>query len=493
MINLSDKKIIMSISSKDIEDIDLIIKNNTDKGNFLYQTNLLSIQISQSDPHSKIASDAQAISKNISMIDFSDCEIYLKKNGFLSPTEVITFSKTDWNPALKTPFYDNANLTKANSVSFVLYAANGTKINMDLCSNTTVDINIHLNNLDALNMTKYNEILKKGYDLYDKDSDYFNSLCVPMRMDDKAVTINDRKEEFDNLNVTCTGGCQYQKINVSIGYLKCKCNSTDTDKEITPEFKDVILDVFNSTNFLIIECYMTTFTYPDFFNNNGFIGSVVMTTMMATLIIIYNHLDTDIAMNIIKLDNVIKFEVNYFEKTMNPNEYFGVQEANELGQPNNNGNEMMNLNQQDNVNNKKVDNSEIKENKEKKDNKENNAERENKDKESILSISHIVNAQNENDNISYITNPSLVGAGAGNNNENINNSNNNTNNNNNIINIQKNESNTIKKDDIVHGENVEEEKEEKNEERVEDLILNTTESTNFKKATKGKYHNKKIS
>ena len=136
---------------------DLVIKNyntSTSNSSIIYQTNLLSIQISQSDEDSKQKAKDQALSKNLSLVDFSSCENYLKDNVYLNKSDVLFYSKTDWNPSLKVPFYSNANMTKANSVSYVIYAPNGTKINMDLCSNTTVAIGVYLNNLNSLNLTK---------------------------------------------------------------------------------------------------------------------------------------------------------------------------------------------------------------------------------------------------------------------------------------------------------------------------------------------------
>ncbi len=117
-----------------------LLKENKCKS-LIYKTNLLSIQLSQSDKKSKARTDKEALKNKLSIIDFSSCENFLKENGYLAKNESIVFSKTDWNPALRAE-RSNVTATKSASVSYELFAQNGTKIDMRRCSNTYTDIKI---------------------------------------------------------------------------------------------------------------------------------------------------------------------------------------------------------------------------------------------------------------------------------------------------------------------------------------------------------------
>ncbi len=132
---------------------------------------------------------------------------------------------------------------------------------MDICKNLTTDIKIYAN----LNLTKYKKFKKKGYNLFDANSTYFTDICIPMRINDSAVTINDRRKEFNNFNTTCTGRCVYSTFNLSIGYVNCKCNASNTEKEVTTKYETIILNVFKQSNFYIVKCFDTTFSYVRFF------------------------------------------------------------------------------------------------------------------------------------------------------------------------------------------------------------------------------------
>ncbi len=53
--------------------------------NAVLQTNLMAIQFGKSDPKSKAFSERQALSKNLSLINFQDCETQLRSMDFLKP------------------------------------------------------------------------------------------------------------------------------------------------------------------------------------------------------------------------------------------------------------------------------------------------------------------------------------------------------------------------------------------------------------------------
>jgi len=226
--------------------------------NFLIQSKLLSIQVGRSDNQSMIVSEEDSINKKISIINFKECEQHLRNISYLKPTDVLTFVKTDWNPLLSTNTFDS-NITKSSGVTYKLFFANGTAVNMDLCNGTLTELKIYLNNMNSTDLDKYALMISQGIDIFDANSSYFNSLCIPMKINDTAYTVQDRREDFSNVSASCTGGCKYDGINAKNGYASCVCNSNNPDVEVKPDFVNILIGVFNETNFFIVECYTTVF------------------------------------------------------------------------------------------------------------------------------------------------------------------------------------------------------------------------------------------
>jgi len=232
----------------------IVSANNSTNISKIYETDYFSLQISSSISDIKAKADQAAIFKNLSLIDFSSCEQHLKDINVIKQNDSLRFSKIDWNADTKSNSLINENITNLDSISYSLYTLSGEKIDMNLCKDTTTTILMHIGDFNiSLNTT--------GYNPYDVSDDYYNDQCRPMLANDTSATLNDKRNSFPDLNYTCSQGCTYQKINVSNGYLSCNCNSSLANSEIAPEYGKVILNILNSTNIFILECYHTFLLY----------------------------------------------------------------------------------------------------------------------------------------------------------------------------------------------------------------------------------------
>ena len=233
-----------------------LVKNNLNNTESkLYVTKLMSILISSSSESNKEKDINNAIKNNLTIIDFQECEDFLKTHGYLPKNEVISYSKNDWSAMLKSN--QNENTTESGSMSFDLYSSNGTLINKNLCNNTKTKVLIPI---IGFNDEMLKNLTKDGFDLSDQKSEYFSSLCIPMKKGDKANVLEDRLSEFNSLNLTCSKGCDYQSLNLTIGYLVCECN-TNENNEINSEYGTILLSVFQLVNINIVTCWRTTFKF----------------------------------------------------------------------------------------------------------------------------------------------------------------------------------------------------------------------------------------
>jgi len=199
-----------------------------------------------------------AIKNNLTIVNFQECEDYLKKQGYIAQNQTISYSKTDWNSALKA--IQNVNTTNSTSVSFSLYASNGTEIDKLLCSHINTEFLIPI---IGFNDEMRSNLTKNGYDLTNPNSSYFYDMCIPMKANDTAVTIKDRESEFSTANLVCMQGCTYKSINLTIGYISCLCDTNGPD-EVASEFGTIFLDVFIQSNIEIIKCWKTVLQYVNY-------------------------------------------------------------------------------------------------------------------------------------------------------------------------------------------------------------------------------------
>ena len=91
-----------------------LIKNNINgTESKLYETQLLSILLS--NENNKEQDISIAIKNNLTIVNFKQCEDFLKSEGYLAQNETLYYSKVDWNAAIKSNI--NENTTNTTSVS----------------------------------------------------------------------------------------------------------------------------------------------------------------------------------------------------------------------------------------------------------------------------------------------------------------------------------------------------------------------------------------
>ena len=139
-----------------------------------------------------------------------------------------------------------------------LSGTNLTKLNLSLCENSKIFINIPL-------------ILNDTIDKFNSKSGYYNDICYTTTSENGTdVTLADRKEEFKKGNKTiCQDDCDFEDYDNYILQAKCSCKV----KESSPSFANMTInitkiitnfkDIEVITNLNILECY------KKLFNKNG--------------------------------------------------------------------------------------------------------------------------------------------------------------------------------------------------------------------------------
>ena len=129
---------------------------------------------------------------------------------------------------IKEDLLNNENSTNSaiRSIDYKFILQNGTILNLDII---TEDIyaSIYFPLIDD-NLAKYNYSLyfsEQGYDIYDKNSSFYNDKCSSAHLDDNDITLSDRKKDiYPNNVIICPDNCKYKKFNIEEKIINCDCN-----------------------------------------------------------------------------------------------------------------------------------------------------------------------------------------------------------------------------------------------------------------------------
>lgn len=238
-----------------VEEMTKILINNAIKNNYAstinsdYKGNYFFIQIYEDSEQQRIINEKTQKENNLSIIILDQCALDLKK--YYDLQKDILIGKIDWDPKLsaKRNFGD---------VTLKYYNPNnGEEITedtyKDICSNRTLIIKYPLNNIPIDNF-EYEKYINKTFNIYDAQSDFYNSRCTPLRNDTSKgdITMNRRLDFiYRNLTLSCGDFCKFTKLEDN--YIHCKCR--DLEKQKNKAFiRDLGLSPYSVLNLGIIAC-----------------------------------------------------------------------------------------------------------------------------------------------------------------------------------------------------------------------------------------------
>ena len=219
--------------------------------------------------------------RNISLIDFGECEKILKKHYKI---DYLLVFKMDVKLDESSPTY----------IEYEVYSPlNKTKLDLSLCENTQIDIYVPLN-LDNNTNDLFASMIKNGIDILNKNDSFYNDICTSFTSDDGTdMTLNDRQTTYYNEDIhLCEDNCEYISYNTMNGKAKCQCpiKKQINDIKIISYDNDLksILDIKTVSNIELIKCYKLTFSKDGLKNNYGCIILIIMISIFISLIIAYN-------------------------------------------------------------------------------------------------------------------------------------------------------------------------------------------------------------
>ena len=247
--------------------------------------------------------------KNLSIIDFGDCENILKEENNI---DYLIILKIDIKVNINSPNILNYEIYNPKSLE---------KLNLSLCRNVTINtyINFYPSKEALDKIIKLNE---SGFDLYNINDSFYQDLCTPFTSDDGTdILLSDRKNDFyENISL-CETGCTYLKYDYITQRVKCECpvkNEIDINekKEDKDNFFSNFIDEDTFSNIKVLKCFKLVFSKKGHSNNIGSYIFLILIFSLIVLSVIYRIYQIRNIMRILR--KIIKVE-NFIEKINNEN------------------------------------------------------------------------------------------------------------------------------------------------------------------------------
>ena len=221
-----------------------------------------------------------------SVIDLGNCDDILKEHYHINKNSSLLIMKLE----------KITNFSSERSLQYEVYEPyNKTKLNLSICSNTTIDIYTPVILSEKL-QNLYEELKDMGYDLFDINSSFYQDICTPYSSNDGTdVLLSDRVNYYyNNEETVCQSNCKLSYYLMESKYMKCNCdimNAEINTQEITKFNSKLIYKSFYNilkyTNYKVLNCYKLAFSINSITINIGSILTIIYHIFFILFFIIY--------------------------------------------------------------------------------------------------------------------------------------------------------------------------------------------------------------
>ena len=209
-----------------------------------------------------------------SIVYLGDCENKLRSYYNLSnDTELFILG-------IDSPNKDLSATT--NTYNYGVYLVDGTLLDhANVCKNTKISISSPITKPELIKLKEASYFSKMGFDIFDKNSDFYSDNCAPVSINGNDVVLSDRKNDFYPSNISlCNDSCIYSQVDFDSNRFICECDlvynfsqKTRNDEEENEEEEEDIgyIEYFLSLiNYKIVKCYELFIDYKSYYYNAGF-------------------------------------------------------------------------------------------------------------------------------------------------------------------------------------------------------------------------------
>ena len=142
-------------------------------------------------------------------------------------------------------------------------------LNLEICKDINIDISIPIN-LSEKEINKIKQTNKYGYDIFQKNSSFFNEFCTRFTSESNTdVLISDRQKDYFIDTELCEKGCNYKGYNIEKNQILCDCKFGVFGKKNNSFINTKESQYFiKYSNILVILCYKQMFKDYKTLNEN---------------------------------------------------------------------------------------------------------------------------------------------------------------------------------------------------------------------------------
>ena len=245
--------------------------------------------------------------QNVSIYSYDLDSSYKYKNIYTNLTFIELFKEQkskllkefglDENAKLYVFIYDapnNDSRTATSEYNYVLISENGKQLNMSLITEDIFfKVTVPIRDLDLANYELAKDFSEKGYDIYDKTSEFYSDICIPVSIKNNDIVLKDRKLDiYPNNVILCKQNCIYKYINIEDQRIICECNLNTSkiynENGFLYEDNNSLVDyVLDNLNYKILKCYHLLSSFNNLKHNPYFYTSLSILTIIILLYLKY--------------------------------------------------------------------------------------------------------------------------------------------------------------------------------------------------------------
>ena len=162
--------------------------------------------------------------------------------------------------------------------NYRIFFENGTELNLSLVEeHNYVDVYVPIENKDLANYNYSIHFQEQGYDIYNKNSNFYNDFCTSAYYNGNDITIEDRiKYIYPNISL-CKNNCIYKKVDTKDERIICSCDinikikmKTEQDDLIYEDDENFINYLLDKINYKIFTCSQLIKSFDNLKNNYAF-------------------------------------------------------------------------------------------------------------------------------------------------------------------------------------------------------------------------------
>ena len=213
-------------------------------------------------------------------VNFTSCENELRSYYNISDSRIITF--------LQVEIENKNEKSLVNQVEYQAYDDNKTKLNLNICNSSDIEIFYSIKTNTSLDLLSLNYFKNQDIDILNIKDRFFTDICMPFSKFGNDIVLIDRIIDFYQNYSLCENDCIYNEINLELMLINCNC-SVKTNLSIEEQTLQLeqIKDIEKSMAFEIIKCYNLAFSWENKKNNIGFWIFLIFTISHLPLYIIF--------------------------------------------------------------------------------------------------------------------------------------------------------------------------------------------------------------